>query len=263
MQIIPNIVDKNIKYILPAILIVILLSFSVNALTPIGGFCLNNDECVSPHICEGGYCREENIMEYISGLLEDILNQLAPSTPLTITGDTPPPSSNGGGRSPSWRGSSGVCVSNWTCTEWTACISDKKTRTCTDINDCQLEEPIYGKPSEEMLCQLSPTPTCTDGILNQNEENVDCGGVCEPCKTCDDGILNCHEGICEEGIDCGGPCMPCSWWKASKSPTFWIIFTTGILTIILLLLGFWYFKLRSSAQDIGDKFTEQEFFKLK
>ncbi len=257
MQIISNIVNKNIKYILPSILIVILLSFSANA----GEECINNDDCESD-ICEGGYCREQSIMGYISGLLSDILDELTPALTVQDTAPTPSGGSGGGGGGP-WRGSSGVCVSNWTCTEWTACISDKKTRTCTDINDCQLEEPIYGKPSEEMLCQLSPTPTCTDGILNQNEENVDCGGVCEPCKTCDDGILNCHEGICEDDIDCGGPCMPCSWWKASKSPTFWIIFTTGILTIILLLLGFWYFKLRSSAQDIGDKFTEQEFFKLK
>lgn len=28
---------------------------------------------------------------------------------------------------------------------------------------------------------LKPVPTCTDNIKNQNEEDVDCGGVCEPC----------------------------------------------------------------------------------
>ncbi|KKP71177.1 MAG: hypothetical protein UR69_C0001G0001 [Candidatus Moranbacteria bacterium GW2011_GWE2_35_2-] len=28
---------------------------------------------------------------------------------------------------------------------------------------------------------LQPKPTCSDGILNQNEEQVDCGGVCEAC----------------------------------------------------------------------------------
>lgn len=28
---------------------------------------------------------------------------------------------------------------------------------------------------------LQPKPTCNDGIINQNEEQVDCGGVCAPC----------------------------------------------------------------------------------
>jgi len=52
-------------------------------------------------------------------------------------------------------------------------------------------------------------PTCYDDELNQNEENIDCGGVCVPCDTsggtCFDGLQN--QG--EEGIDCGGPCSPC------------------------------------------------------
>ena len=52
--------------------------------------------------------------------------------------------------------------------------------------------------------------TCTDGILNQNETDIDCGGVCEPCEefvpgTCSDGILNQDE----TEIDCGGVCEPC------------------------------------------------------
>lgn len=29
---------------------------------------------------------------------------------------------------------------------------------------------------------LKQTPTCFDGILNQNEEKVDCGGLCQACK---------------------------------------------------------------------------------
>ncbi|MBD3636807.1 MAG: hypothetical protein HUJ25_05640 [Crocinitomicaceae bacterium] len=48
--------------------------------------------------------------------------------------------------------------------------------------------------------------TCSDGIQNQNETGVDCGGVCNACPTCSDGIQN--QG--ETGIDCGGPCSPCS-----------------------------------------------------
>ena len=51
------------------------------------------------------------------------------------------------------------------------------------------------------------TPTCSDGIQNQGETGIDCGGPCPPCPppTCSDGIQN--QG--ETGIDCGGPCPPC------------------------------------------------------
>ncbi|MEM3399272.1 MAG: thrombospondin type 3 repeat-containing protein [Candidatus Micrarchaeia archaeon] len=48
-------------------------------------------------------------------------------------------------------------------------------------------------------------PTCYDGIKNQNETGVDCGGPCEPCPTCYDGIKNQNE----TGVDCGGPCPAC------------------------------------------------------
>jgi hypothetical protein len=56
--------------------------------------------------------------------------------------------------------------------------------------------------------------TCSDGIQNQGEIGVDCGGPCPACggggggggATCNDGVQN--QG--EAGIDCGGPCpSPC------------------------------------------------------
>ena len=47
--------------------------------------------------------------------------------------------------------------------------------------------------------------TCTDGIQNQGETGIDCGGPCAPCPTCNDGIQN--QG--ETGVDCGGPCQVC------------------------------------------------------
>jgi hypothetical protein len=52
----------------------------------------------------------------------------------------------------------------------------------------------------------SKTGTCTDGVKNQDETGVDCGGVCSPCPSCADGIQN--QG--EEDIDCGGPCTACA-----------------------------------------------------
>ncbi len=47
--------------------------------------------------------------------------------------------------------------------------------------------------------------SCNDGIQNQGETGVDCGGPCSACPTCNDGIQN--QG--ETGVDCGGPCSPC------------------------------------------------------
>jgi hypothetical protein len=47
---------------------------------------------------------------------------------------------------------------------------------------------------------------CTDAVQNQNEEGIDCGGVCAPCSSCDDGIKNNNE----TGIDCGGVCTSCT-----------------------------------------------------
>lgn len=56
-------------------------------------------------------------------------------------------------------------------------------------------------------CGTPAEPTCDDGIQNQGETGVDCGGPCPGiCPTCDDGILNNGE----TEVDCGGPnCSVC------------------------------------------------------
>ena len=49
--------------------------------------------------------------------------------------------------------------------------------------------------------------TCNDGIQNQDETGVDCGGVCDPCPpSCFNGVLDFVDGWQEVGVDCGGPC---------------------------------------------------------
>jgi hypothetical protein len=50
------------------------------------------------------------------------------------------------------------------------------------------------------------TATCSDGVMNQTETGVDCGGTCSACATCTDGVMN----QTETGVDCGGPCAACS-----------------------------------------------------
>jgi len=54
--------------------------------------------------------------------------------------------------------------------------------------------------------KIDNTGTCSDGIKNQGEQGVDCGGPCQNvCPSCADGIRN--QG--ETAVDCGGPCDPC------------------------------------------------------
>ncbi len=67
-----------------------------------------------------------------------------------------------------------VCAPNWQCDEWGACENGQRARACIDSNACGTTE---GSPSTSEACQ--PTETCADGIQNQNEEGIDCGGPCE------------------------------------------------------------------------------------
>ena len=79
------------------------------------------------------------------------------------------------------------------------CLGSGPVATCSDGIQNQGETGIdCGGP-------CTACATCNDGIQNQGETDVDCGGPCTACPTCDDGIQN--QG--ETGIDCGGPCSPC------------------------------------------------------
>ena len=71
----------------------------------------------------------------------------------------------------------GECTPDWQCTDWSKCsVNSQQIRTCTDKKRCGKSE---GKPEEKQSCAY--TPTCSDGMQNQFEEGVDCGGPCKPC----------------------------------------------------------------------------------
>jgi hypothetical protein len=116
---------------------------------------------------------------------------------------TPTESSGGGG--------GGTCDPDWQCKEWSKCfINSSQYRTCVDLNACD-----YNNMKEDFWRDCVYTPTCYDGVKNQGESGIDCGGPCQACfiqkddqkknMTCEDGIKN--QG--ELGIDCGGPCAAC------------------------------------------------------
>ncbi|MCK6551222.1 DVUA0089 family protein [Myxococcota bacterium] len=60
------------------------------------------------------------------------------------------------------------------------------------------------------------TLACTDGVQNNDETGVDCGGpLCRACASCSDGIQN--QG--EVGIDCGGPCASSCLTSVTIAPS--------------------------------------------
>ncbi len=86
----------------------------------------------------------------------------------------------------------------------------------------------------EAVCSMPPNATCSDGIHNGIETDVDCGGGCPACangKICR-GFSDCASVVCSEGrctppsctdkakngnesdIDCGGSCGACGEGKA-------------------------------------------------
>ncbi|MBW3018889.1 hypothetical protein KY329_01760 [Candidatus Woesearchaeota archaeon] len=79
-----------------------------------------------------------------------------------------------------------MCAGTWQCGEWGACQPDSTMkRTCTFV-----------KEDPEQLCTLRPAApgqvqacaytapkraSCYDGVQNQGETGIDCGGPCQPC----------------------------------------------------------------------------------
>ena len=80
----------------------------------------------------------------------------------------------------------------------TAPLSAPTGTSCTS----SLRKRQDGSTCEEDTPTDEPAPTCFDGIQNQGETGVDCGGPCSSCSTCNDGILNGGE----DGVDCGLVC---------------------------------------------------------
>lgn len=118
------------------------------------------------------------------------------------------------------------------CWEWTAWRSCASGTACTSSSGCPLApsecpgardctgrecgpDPVCGIKCGDCdqgydcvdatgECQpAAAQETCTDGIKNQGESGVDCGGPCPACPaTCKDNIQNQNE----VRPDCGGPC---------------------------------------------------------
>jgi hypothetical protein len=122
-----------------------------------GGSC---GDCNSGYECEDGDCVEEEANEENETDETEETETISESESF-FTGATVETTEE-------------ICSPDWSCTEWSECINETQSRTCEDINSCGSEE---GKPAILQSCVLPET--CFDGIKNQNETGVDCGGVCE------------------------------------------------------------------------------------
>ena len=130
---------------------------------------------------------------------------------------------------------SSECISPLACQDnqcREACLADAD---CPDGQECMLvESPALGESfgaCRSVNVDPELPPTCTNGMLDAGESDVDCGGpdcaACPSGSACGD-ASDCASGICDAGtckvpsctdgvqnanetdIDCGGPqCAPC------------------------------------------------------
>ena len=137
-----------------------------------------------------------------------------------------------------------------------------QTRNCFDVNNCNR---TINRPFLVQECYYSEDPSCKDGVKNCHDNScellVDCGGPCSFCPTCSDGIMNQDE----EGVDCGGPCP----WKCKvEMPLLkkinWyylihlIILVGIILLVILIILLSRILSIRRKIKGKGDEYGKKK-----
>jgi len=83
----------------------------------------------------------------------------------------------GGGGAPSGTAPSATCTEEWLCGSWGPCTPDGLMyRSCTDQNGCGTTD---NKPLDLETCTYKGT--CTDNMMNNGEDGIDCGGSCAKC----------------------------------------------------------------------------------
>jgi len=154
------------------------------------------------------------------------------------------------------------CISNYTCGNWSECDwTEAHFRICFDIKGCNKTN-----RTEYQGCSYD---FCNDGIMDNDETGVDCGGGCDPCSdgnvcsadsdcvhscinlTCQKKkvkpvykkftasvVENCTDGMQnqdEADIDCGGVCNPCDT-PFDFSPYLWgLVMMLAIVTFIYII----------------------------
>jgi hypothetical protein len=118
------------------------------------------------------------------------------------------------------------------------CADQKKCKASSDCTSGVCASQSCGLFCNEDRCQA---PTCSDGVKNGTETDVDCAGSCStkcrPTQSCG-GNADCASGSCTSGkcdapahcsnstkdadesdVDCGGSCVPCAATKICANNT--------------------------------------------
>jgi len=124
------------------------------------------------------------------------------------------------------------CTPSWNCTSWSECINSQRTRTCSDINNCNS---TANKPVESETCipPCSPNWNCGNWT-NCNKKTLKQVRVCTDANNC-----GTQENKPTESQDCEMP----------KSSTGKVLLIIGIIILILGIAGFavWYLYMRNPA----------------
>jgi len=116
---------------------------------------------------------------------------------------------------------------NWS---WQNCGFQK--RNCIDINNCN-----KSVVEESRDCFYTINPNCLDGIKNCHKGKceilVDCGGPCTQCSTCSDGIMNQNE----EGVDCGGQCLVNCIEIPEKQNSLFVEIINSKISIVIICIS--------------------------
>lgn len=124
------------------------------------------------------------------------------------------------------------CQEQWVCFDWNQCFNNLTERQCFDVNSCGT---VSEMPSIKEQCSKI-FPYCYDGLANNDETDIDCGGSsCGPCSENRYCLKNndCSSFFCENA--------KCSI-RAAEKPAMTIItldyayFLIGTIILVAIML---------------------------
>ena len=125
------------------------------------------------------------------------------------------------------------CLPSWKCGDWQSCLNGTQKRICIDKNNCNSQE---NKP--ETFRECNETGNCYDHIKNQDETNVDCGGVCKPC-----GTFKIVGSTISESIEAGKKFVLSS---ISKNPFVNILIIIAVISLVEWKI---FLKIKNKKED--------------
>jgi hypothetical protein len=139
-----------------------------------------DDECADGYVCSDSVCEEEDNDD------DDNDNNSDDDDDNDNNSDDDDDSSNSSSSEYEI-----PCHYEWDCQEWEDCESNGfQTRVCYYEGTCADEDSDEDRPDTRQACDYvapevevdeEPTESCYDGIQNQGERDVDCGGPCSSC----------------------------------------------------------------------------------